>query len=318
MTFTIGRLFGVIKEAASEFIDDDAIKLSASLAYFTVFSVGPLLLVVITILSVFYQRSIVTGEVFQQLSKLMGREGAAQIQVILENITKQNNATAFGVAGAIILLFGATGIFTEIQGSINYIWSIRAKPKNGWLKYLRDRLLSFSLVVGIGFLMLVTLVIDLLINALSKRLQLLLGNNVWVIKGIDIVLLLAVVIFLFTIIYKVLPDARIAWKDATVGATCTGILFLSGKFLITVYIANSDTTITYGAAASIIILLIWVYLAAIILYFGAEFTKVYALTCGKGITVYDTAVYIVKREERELHSVKRIDPKDSKTPPSVS
>lgn len=306
MPLKIRGLFGRIKEAANEFIDDDAIKLSASLAYFTIFSIGPLLLLLVTVLSLFYERAVVTTRVFRQLSTIIGSSGAQQLQMILENTSKQGNTTVFGLVGVAILLFGATGIFTEIQSSINYIWSIKSKPKRGWLKYLRDRLLSFSLIVGIGFLMLVTLIIDILIDLLSTRLQGLIGHsNALLIKGVNITMLFGVVIFLFAVIYKVLPDAKIAWRDAFGGATLTGIFFLLGKFLISYYIAHSKTTETYGAAASIIILLTWVFYSAIILYFGAEYTKVYALKCGKGITVYDTAVYIVKREEKEL-PVKKI------------
>ncbi|MES2701899.1 MAG: YihY/virulence factor BrkB family protein [Bacteroidota bacterium] len=306
MASRVKEIFGMIKQAGSEFIDDDAIKLSASLAYFTIFSIGPLLLVIITLLSFFYERSLVTEQVFHQLSTMIGSAGAVQLKAILENIDKQHNPTIFGVVGVIILLFGATGIFTEIQGSINYIWSIRAKPEKGWLKYLSDRLLSFSLIIGIGFLMLVTLMINLLMDMLTTRMNTFFGgDNILLVKGINIVLLFAVVTFLFAVIYKVLPDARIAWRDALTGATCTGLLFLGGKFLISYYIASAKTTETYGAAASIIILLTWVFFSALILYFGAEFTKVYALKCGKGITLYKTAVFIVKREEKEL-PVKKI------------
>lgn len=318
MPLKIRGSLGRIKEAASEFIDDDAIKLSASLAYFTIFSIGPLLLVLVSVLSLFYEKAMVTTRVFHQLSTIIGASGAKQLQSILKNTGKQGNTNLFGIIGVVILVFGATGIFTEIQGSINYIWSIRAKPKRGWLKYLRDRLLSFSLILGIGFLMLVTLIIDLLIDVLSHRLQHLVGDiNTYLVKGINTLTLFGVVTFLFAVIYKVLPDAKIAWRDAFAGSSLTGLFFIGGKSLITYYIANSSTTETFGAAASIIILLTWVYYSAIILYYGAEYTKVYALKCGKGIVVYDTAVYIVKREEKEL-PVKKIPSQEQRDNSSTS
>lgn len=301
MASKIREYFNLLKEAGGEFSDDNATKLSASLAYYTIFSIGPLLLVLITLMGFFYKKADVTVKVFNQLSELVGKSGAEQLRSILDNISKQNNTTLFGIIGVVILIFGATGIFTEIQSSINYIWSIKATPKRGWLKYITDRLLSFSLIVGMGFLLVVTLVANVVVDALTNRLHDYLGDAYAVlIQGVNIVLLLAVVIFLFAVIYKVLPDATISWKDAMIGASFTGFLFLIGKFLIGYYLGSSSNVNTYGAAASIIILLSWVYYTSLILYFGAEFTKVYALKLGKGISVYKTAVYIAKREEKEL------------------
>jgi membrane protein len=305
MASKLRQYFDLIVQAGNEFIDDNATKLSASLAYYTIFSIGPLLLVIITIMGLFYQRSVIADQLFDQLSTLVGRSGSSQLKSIMDNISQQNNTTLFGILGVVILIFGATGIFTEIQGSINYIWSIKAKPKRSWLKYLTDRLLSFSLIIGIGFLMLVTLLVNVLLDLLTTHLQHFFnGTYVVLIAGINLVLLFGVVTFLFAVIYKVLPDAKIFWKDAFVGASFTGILFLAGKFLISYYIASSKSINAYGAAASIIILLSWVYYSSIILYFGAEFTKVYAMKWGKGITVYETAVYIIKREAKELPGLK--------------
>ncbi len=301
MASKLREYFNLIKDAGNEFSDDNATKLSASLAYYTIFSIGPLLLVVTTLLGLFLKKADVTTKVFYQLGNLVGQSGAKELRNILDNIGKQNNTTMFGIIGVVVLVFGATGIFTEIQGSINYIWSIKAKPKRGWLKYITDRLLSFSIIIGIGFLLLVTLFVNVLIDALTGRLQHYLGfANILLIKDINLLLLFAVVTFLFAVIYKVLPDAKISWKDTFAGAGFTGLLFLGGKFLIGYYLGSSASFNTYGAATSIIILLSWVYYSSIILYFGAEFTKVYAMKFGKGITIYETAVYIIKREAKEL------------------
>jgi membrane protein len=305
MASRVHEYFCLLKQAGNDFIDDNATKLSASLAYYTIFSIGPLLLVIITVMSIFIKKADITARIFYQIGLLVGQSGAAQLKSILENISKQNNTTLFGIIGVVILLFGATSIFTEIQGSINYIWSIKAKPKRGWIKYILDRLLSFSLVIGVGFVMLVTLFVNVLIDMVTGRLQLFMGfEHVMIIQGVNVLLLFATVTFLFTVIYKVLPDAKIYWKDAAVGASFTGILFLAGKFLISYYLGSSKSIDTYGAAASIILLLSWVYYSALILYFGAEFTKVYAMKWGKGITVYETAVYIIKREAKELPDLK--------------
>ena len=301
MASKIRECLHLLIDAGSEFNEDNAIKLSASLAFYTIFSIGPLLLVVITLMGFFYKKAEATTQVFDQLSMLVGKSGAAQLRSILDNISNQNNTTLFGVIGVIILVFGATGIFTEIQSSINYIWSIKATPKRSWLKYITDRLLSFSLIIGIGFLMVVTLIINVGVDLVTTRMQAYLGDTyIILIQGVNILLLLAIVICLFAVIYKVLPDATISWKDALIGASFTGLLFLIGKFLISYYLGSSSSINMYGAAASIIILLSWVYYISIILYFGAEFTKVYAMKWGKGIKVYDTAVYIIKREAKEL------------------
>lgn len=305
MAIALRKYYDVLKEAGSEFLNDNGTKLSASLAYYTIFSIGPLLLVVISVSSLFYKKADITAKILGQVSDLVGKTGADQIKTMLDNTKTDGNSTLFSIIGIVVLIFGATGIFTEIQSSINYIWSIKAKPKKGWLKYITDRLLSFSLIIGSGFLMLTTLLINLLMDVLSDRLQRILGDaNIILLKGLNILLLFAVVTFLFAVIYKVLPDAVIKWKDAMVGAAFTGVLFLIGKFLIGYYLGSSKSISTYGAAASLILLLSWVYYSSIILYFGAEFTKVYAMRLGRGITVYDTAVYIVKREEKELPQVK--------------
>ena len=306
MASKIVQYFQLIREASSEFLDDNCTKLSASLAYYTIFSIGPLLLVIITVLGFFYKRTdAVTGKLFGELGKLIGQSEAAQLKTMIENISHQNHTTLFGIIGVLVLLFGATGIFSEIQSSINYIWSIKAKPKRGWLKYITDRLLSFSLVIGMGFLLIVTLFINLIMDVLTDRLQSFMGHSVTLLlQAADLTLLFVVVTFLFAVIYKVLPDAKIYWKDALAGASFTGVLFLLGKFLITYYLTSSKTFNAYGAAASIILLLSWVYYTALILYFGAEFTKVYAMKWGRGITVFDTAVYIIKREAKEMPNLK--------------
>jgi len=299
------NFYDLLKEAGNEFLDDHATKLSASLAYYAIFSIGPLLLVIITILGFIYKKAFVTTEVFNQLSGIIGASATTELQSILANMNKQTNTTLFGVIGVLVFIFGATGIFSEIQSSINYIWSIKAKPKRSWLKYITDRLLSLLLVVGMGFLMLVTILLNILIDLLSGRLQHYLGDaNIVLLKWANLGLLFIIVTFVFAVIFKVLPDAKIYWKDALIGAVFTGTLFLIGKFLISYYLVMSKSIGAYGAATSIILVLTWVYYSSIILYYGAEFTKVYAMKWGKGITINDMAVYIIKREAKELPLLK--------------
>jgi membrane protein len=199
------------------------------------------------------------------------------------------------------LIIGATGVFTEMQDSINYIWSVKAKPKKGWLQFLINRLLSFSLILVMGFIMLVSLVLSALLNLMNDKLERLFSSyTVYLLHIFNSTITLVVIAILFTLIYKILPDAIISWKDAIIGSAVTAGLFLLGKFLINYYLSSANLDVTYGTAASIIIILSWVYYNALILYFGAEFTKMYALHAGEGIRPKQTAVFIIKRESKEV------------------
>ncbi len=305
MALRIRNAYDTIVETCIEFSDDHATKHSASLAYFTLFSIGPLLLVLITLLGFFYKKPYVTTELFDQLGGVIGSTGAKELQVILENISHQNHSTLFGIAGGVILVFGATGIFTEMQSSINWMWSIKAIPKRSWLKYITDRLLSFVIVLGMGLLLFVALLVNVVIDFIYRHLHNFPGHiNAWMLKATNIGVLFFMVTLIFWIIFKVLPDARIHWKDALVGAVFTGVLFLIGKFLISYYLGIARSISAYGAAASIILLLSWIYYSSLIVYFGAEFTDVYARRWGRGITVNDNAVFIIKREAKELPNLK--------------
>jgi membrane protein len=291
----------ILKKAGSSFIADNGMKLSASLSYYTIFSLCPILIIIMSLAGVVFGRDAVQGRIYHQIKGLVGSDAALQIQEIISNIQKSQHGTGGAIIGAVLLIFGATGVFTEIQDSINYIWSVKAKPKKGWLKYLSNRAISFSLLVGIGFILLVALVVNALMDLLSDRLQKILPTySVYLFYAVSLVTILVVISMLFTVIFKVLPDAIIAWKDAMIGAIFTTVLFLIGKFLIGYYLGTSNVGITYGTAASIVIILLWVYYSSIILYFGAEFTRMYAIHAGKGIRPNDTAVFIIKREAKEV------------------
>jgi membrane protein len=295
------RVFELLKNTAGAFSDDNAFKLSASLSYYTIFALGPLLIIIISLSAIFYGKDVVEGKLFDQLSGLVGSDAALQIQSILIN-AQQTHATTLGaIIGFVVLFIGATGVFTEIQGSINFIWSVRAKPKKGWLKYLFNRLISFSLIIGLGFLLLVSLIVNALLMFLSDTLTRKFPHfPVGLFNLVNLAIILTVITCLFAVIYKVLPDAIISWKDAWIGSIFTALLFLLGKFLIGYYLGKSNLGVTYGAAASVVILLAWVYYSSLILYFGAEFTKVYALYSGEGIRPKQTAVFIIKRETKEI------------------
>jgi membrane protein len=291
----------VIKQAAIEFVADNGIKFSAALSYYTIFSIGPVLIIIISLAGIFFGREAVQGKIYEQINGLVGNSAAVQIQEIIQNIEQSQLSTSGAVFGVIILLVGATGVFTEIQDSINYIWSIKSKPKKGLLRILVNRLISFSLIISIGFLLLVSLIINALVELLHARLTAIFDDaSVYIFQGINYAILMMVITTLFTIIFKVLPDAKIKWRDSLLGAVFTAVLFLIGKFLISLYLSYSNIDIMYGAAASVILILLWVYYTSIILYFGAEFTKVYALRHGAGIQPNKTAVFIIKQEAKEF------------------
>ena len=309
------NFFNILKQSGSEFIDDNAMKLSASLSYYTVFAIGPLLLVIISLTGLFLDRETVTTTINGQVQSLIGAEAATQIIDIITNLQKQNDSYKFSIIGIVILFISASAVFLEIQDSINYIWSIKAKPKKGWLRLITNRLLSFSLIIGMGFLFIVSLLANTVADLLTDRLARLFGQGeVILVKGVGFMILFAIITLLFGIIYKVLPDAKIHWKDAMIGASFTGVLFLAGKFLIGVYLGTQKIGSTYGAASSMIIILLWVYYTGIILYFGAEFTKVWALNRGQGIKPDSTAVFILKRDVEELPNKREIPPAKDNVP----
>lgn len=297
------KAWKILYEAWNNFIDDGGMKLAASLSYYTIFAVAPLLIIIITLVGVLFGRDAVQGRVYEEIRLLVGSDAALQIQSIIANVERSHHSIVGTVIGGVALFIGATGVFTEIQGSINFIWSVRAKPKKSWLKYIINRLLSFVLVLALGFLLIVALIASTLLSVLGDKLTHYFPHyTVYLLNTINLIVLLVSITSLFMVIYKVLPDAIISWRDALVGALFTSVLFLAGRYLIGLYLGRSSLGVTYGTAASIIIILTWVYYSSIILYFGAEFTKAFALESGHGIRTKSTAVFIVKRESKEITS----------------
>lgn len=295
----IKRVWESIKDAFSGFSDYKVPKLSASLAYYTVFSLGPLLIVIIFIVSLFVARESVEGSIYSQIQSFVGADAAKQIEEIIRNASVSGKGGMAATIGIVTLLIGATTVFGEIQDSINTIWGLKAKPKLGIMKLLMSRLLSFGLIAALGFLLLVSLAVTSVVEGLGNRLKAAFPDvAVVVFYVINLVLTLAVVTVLFAIIFKVLPDAKIKWRNVWAGAIATAILFMIGKFAISFYIGTSKVGSTYGAAGSLVILLLWIYYSSIILYFGAVFTKAYALKQGVAIEPNDYAV-TVQEEQKE-------------------
>ncbi|WP_316846701.1 YihY/virulence factor BrkB family protein [Pedobacter psychrodurus] len=300
-------LYHLFIAAGKGFIEDRITKLSASLAYYTIFSLTPLIIIMLSAATLFFgdQRNEETrGQFYGQVTEMVGKEAATQIQGFVEHANKSGQSTIGLIIGIGTLIVGATAIFIEIQDSINIIWKVKAIPKKGWLKMLTNRLLSFSLIVSMGFLLLVSLVINTVVVGLGDKLGALVSKSD-IDKVIPVaddtmqllfyilnnVITLAAVTAVFTIIFKVLPDVIIRWKSAIIGALFTAVLFSLGKYLIGIYIEKGNPGSAFGAASSIIVILLWIYYTSIILYFGAEFTQAYAEKYDNGISPSKYAVF---------------------------
>lgn len=285
----------LLKETFSGFINDNGIKLSAALSYYTVFSLPPLMIIIMSLSGIFFGADAVKGEIFGQISGLVGSDAAMQIQETLKKVQLSNSKSFAQTFGIIILLIGASGVFAEIQDSINYIWGIKAKPKRGVIKYLYNRLMSFSMIGSVGFLLLVGLIVNAIVAILSRQLAIIFPHDtIYLFNVVNTLVIFSIITLLFIIIFKTLPDGKIAFRDCFIGASFTAFLFMIGKFVIGFYLGKYNIASVYGAAGSIILILLWVYYSAIILYFGAEFTKVYARTHGQKIIPNAYSVQIVK------------------------
>lgn len=305
---TAKHVWTALKKSGSDIGTYNITKLSAALAYYTVFALAPMLIVLTSIISFFYGRQATEGQVYGQIKSLVGADAATQIQEIIKNAALSPSFTFASVVGVIVLIFSATGVFAEIQTSINIIWNLKTKPKkSGILIMLKARLLSFSLVVSLGFIALVSLLINALVGLLMERLQRFLPpETVYLGYVINIALTLLFIVVLFAIIFKVLPDAKIKWRDVWIGAFATAILFMIGRFGIGLYLNKSNPGSTFGAAGSMIVILLWVYYSAIILYFGAAFTRNYAQTIGRHIYPNDYAVYVEQVQVETKDSLQNI------------
>ena len=290
--------FAILKAAFSGFMNDLALKYSASLAFYTIFSLAPLLLLTISLAGIFLGKDAIQGKVFSEINGFVGNDAAKQVQDMIRHLQMSGKSTVSVVIGVITLVIGATSVFGEIQESINIIWQVRTKPKKAWLKLITDRLLSGSLIVALGFLLLVSLIINGALLAVSDHLKTFLpGITVVIFNVLNVVVSFVVITLLFSVIFKVLPDVKIGWRDVRSGAIFTAVLFMLGRLVIGLYIRKSATSSTYGAAGSLIALLLWVYYTAVILYFGAEFTKACADFTGKLIQPAEYAVHLVQQED---------------------
>lgn len=307
------EVFELLKNTANHFGADKGMKLSASLAYYSIFSIAPLLLIIIWIIGFIFGEYIegqsgAMSEVFEEFSALFGAEVSFQIQQVIKKISISNRSGIGIGIGLATLIIGSTSIFVEIQDSINTIWKVKAKPRKGWLKMLINRVISFSMVVGFGFLLIASLILNGVIKALSNYINELFPIiSVNMMDWINLGLTFLITCILFGTIFSVLPDAKIRIRDALAGAIFTGLLFMLGRYLISLYMIYAAPASAYGAAGSLIVLLLWVYYSATILYFGAVFTRVYAEKYGNGVQPSSYAVKIVHKElEKEGEKVEKV------------
>lgn len=288
---TFKGIWEVLKNSFTGFSNDKVMKMSSSLAYYTVFSLAPLLIIIISLSGIFLGKDAAEGKVYGQLENFVGSNTALQLQEMIKNASLSGKSDMAVVIGIITLVVGATTVFAQIQDSINSIWGLKPKPKSGLLQFLKNRVLSFSIIIGLGFLLLVSLTLSTVIDGFSDSLQNRFPNvTVVFFYIINLIITLLITAIIFGAIFKVLPDAKIKWKDVVAGAITTAVLFMLGKFGISYYIRKTHVGSTYGAAGSLVILLLWVYYSAIILYFGAEFTKAFAVKYGSNIHPDDYAV----------------------------
>lgn len=292
-------LWKIAKATFMEWWEDNPFRLAASLAFYTTFSLAPMLLIAVGIASLVFDEQKARSQIVRQIQSLTGSEGARAVAQALEGATRMGGNPTAIVAGAVALIMGSTAVFAELQSALNYIWDVQADPNRGSIKgFLRDRLQSFAIVLGIGFLLLVSLLISAALAAAREFLTGSMPDISWLWQTLDVIASFGIVTLLFAMIYKYLPDVAITWRDVGTGAVVTALLFIGGKFLIGLYLGQTAFGSIYGAAGSFVVLLIWVYYSALICFFGAEFTQVFARRYGSGIRPREHAVRVGRKADK--------------------
>src|ERR1700758_2457409 len=283
----------LLKTTFRHWLEDKAPQLGAALAYYTVFSLAPMVLLLFAVFGLIYGNSeVARREILQQLYSFLDRSSAKAVEDIAASAGKPTASAVATVVGITVALFGASGVFGQLQDALNTIWGVKPKPGGGLMGFIRTRFLSFAMVGGVCFLLLVSLTVETILRGFSDYLKNAMPGGHILALALFLVFDLAVIILLFAMIFRYLPDAKIAWRDVWVGATLTAILFALGKFALGLYLGSGAAGSAYGAASSLITLLLWIYYAAQILLFGAEFTQVYANTYGTSVEPMDHAMKV--------------------------
>lgn len=289
--------WNITKETFKDFVNDKPLDYAAIIGFYTIFSLPAVLIITIRIAGAAFGEEAVRGQLVNQIGGIVGRNSAEQIQSIIENASQSESSTIGTIVGVATMIFTATTVFIALQDSINAMWEVRAKPEKGWWKLVVDRVLSLALVVSLGFVLLVSLSVDIVMGVIYDFMrQQLTGIAVYLVTAANVVISILVSVLIFATIFKVLPDAKIKWRNVWVGAFVTTILFVIGKYILNIYFQHDPLADTYGAAGSLVLILVWVYYASIIFLFGAEFTQVYSRVHDKGIKPQDNAVKVETKE----------------------
>jgi len=283
-------LWLLTRDAFFQWIDDNPFQMGAALAYYTLFSIAPLLLIAIAFAGSMFGREASQDQIIGAIQDLVGFQSARAIQAIIESASQRPDSGFFASAtGMMLLLLGAAGVVGQLQDSLNAIWRVASKTGRGIMGFVQDRLVSYSMVLGVGFLLVVSLVVSALLTAISGIVGGYLTIDVTTAHSFDLVVSFVLITLLFAVIYKYVPDVRIAWGDVWIGASATSLLFSLGKFFIGYYLGHSTVASIYGAAGSLVTLLLWVYYSSLMFFFGAELTQVYATRYGSKVTPAENA-----------------------------
>ena len=291
MVQRVKNMGSLLKETFTQWINRDPFRNSTVIAYYTIFSMPGLRIIIINLTGYFFEQQAVSDEIDQQIRALIGGKAAEDVQAIVSNANQSKGFTVSSIISLATLLFGATGVFYQLQQTLNLMWEVKPQPKRKLLKLVMDRLFSFGLILVVGFLLLVSLVLSTVLSMISNWVAAYFSDSLNIVfRLLDLSISLGVITLLFAAIYKFLPDVEIEWRDVWIGALVTSLLFVLAKFALGFYFAYSDPGSTYGAAGSIILIMLWVSYAGMILFFGAEFTRVYARRHGRRISPSEFAV----------------------------
>ena len=292
----IKEAFSLLKTTLFEWLDDQAPTLGAALAFYTIFSLAPVLIISISIAGLVFGAEAAQGQIFEQLRGLLGEAGGRAMEELVQSASAEpKTGLVATVIGFVTLLFGASGVFGQLQASLNMIWGVQPKPGRGVLGIIRDRILSFGFILVVGFLLLVSLLLTAVIAFVGQQFGAMVPGMEALIQLLNSIFSLVVITLLFAMMFKILPDANIAWRDVWLGAFITALLFTIGKFALGFYLGRSGVASSYGAAGSLIVLLLWVYYSSQIVFFGAEFTQVYANRFGSHVTPSSNAIAVSKQ-----------------------
>jgi membrane protein len=299
MNLKLKDIWSLIRRTFSQWREDKAPRLAAALSYYTSFSLAPILVIAISVAGAFYTRSAVQDLIVNQIGNLAGSEGERLIRSMLDATKNLGSGLVPTIFGVVVLIFAATGVFGQLQDALNTMWEVQPRPGRGVLSLIKDRFFSFTLVVGVGFLLLVSLVISAALSAFSSWTLGLFPDFEVIIQILNQVISFLVIMVVFAFVFKYVPDAEIEWRDVWLGAAVTAALFMIGKFAIGLYIGNSNVAGTFGAASALVVILIWVYYSAQISFLGAEFTQVYANTYGSRVVPEKDAVAVSEQVRAE-------------------